>query len=117
MDAGGGMSQAAADAKYQPQWLIQEVTPVNNQSILTGSPNGESILLTLAHTATIATLTIGMPTNPKIGQFFEFNATGAVTQLIIATNGATVMNPPQQLAIGDYVSYRYTKTGIWMRRI
>lgn len=49
MDAGGGMSQAAADAKYQPQWLIQEVTPVNNQSILTGSPNGEHLAHPGAH--------------------------------------------------------------------
>lgn len=119
MDAGGGMSQAAADAKYQAQWVTSEATPTSGQTLSPTSPNGESILLTLKHTGTIATLTINFPSNPKIGQFFELNSpAGAVTTLnLVAPNGTTIMNPQAQLAVGDYVGYRYTTTNVWMRRI
>lgn len=118
MDAGAGITMAIADAKYQAQWMIIEVVPTNGQSLSPSSPNGESILLTLEHTAAIATLTINLPANPKLGQFFEINTTGAVNALTLtAPGGTTIMNPQAQLAVGDYVGYRYTKANVWMRRI
>lgn len=119
MDAGAaGISQAAADLRYQPQWVISEVTPTNGQTLSPTSPNGESILLSLEHTAPIATLTVNFPATPKLGQFFEISTTGAVTTLTLnAPAGASIMNPQAQLAVGDYGGYRYTKAGVWARRI
>lgn len=113
------MSQALADARYQAQWVLVESTPTNGQTLSPTSPNGESILLTLKHTGTIASLTVNFPVSPKLGQFFELNSPqGAVTSLtLVASNGVTIMNPQAQLAIGDYVGYRYTTNNVWMRRI
>ena len=119
MDAVGGMSQVAADLKYQSQWVPVEASPTSGQTLSPSSPNGESIFLTLKHVGTIAALAINFPANPKIGQFFELNSpAGSVTALnLVAPNGTTIMNPQAQLAVGDYVGYRYTTTNVWMRRI
>lgn len=118
MDAGSGMSQGQADARYSAQWTVIEVTPTSGQTLSPSSPNGEPILLTLEHTAPIATLTINLPTSPKLGQFFEVNTLGAVTALtLVAPDGTMIMNTQAQLAIGDYVGFRYTKANVWMRRI
>lgn len=113
----GAMTQAAADARYQAQWIIQEVTPTTGQTLNTSTPNGESLLVSLQHSVAIAALTIGMPSSPKLGQFFDFSSTGAVTLLTLTAPGMSIMNAPPQLAIGDYVSFRYTKANTWMRRI
>lgn len=112
-----GLSQADADARFQAQWTITDVTPTNGQIIVTSTANGSSLLLTLSHTGTIASLTINMPSNPKLGMFFEISTVGTVTALTLAAPGMMITNPPAQLAIGDYVSYRYTKANVWMRRI
>lgn len=118
MDASAGMPVAVADSRYQPQWSIVEVTPTNGQALSPTTPNGESILLSLEHTSPIATLTVNFPANPKLGQFFEISTTGAVTTLTLnAPSGTVIMNPQQQLAVGDYGGYRYTKSGVWSRRI
>lgn len=118
MDAGGGMSQAVADLLYQSQWGYVDFPVTNGVTLNTGDQKGAPLLLTLSLIGTVASMTLGMPTNPKLGQIIDINCPqGAITTLNLTAPGMTIMNPPAGLAIGDYFSFRYTKANIWVRRI
>ncbi|WP_443700166.1 hypothetical protein [Pseudomonas sp.] len=116
MDSGGGMSQGLADTLYQPQLAVVDLPAADGVTLNTGDQNGKGLLLVISPAGAIAGITIGMPSNPKLGQQFDICIPQfAVAALMLTAPGMTVLNAPASLAAGNYVSFRYVKANFWAR--
>jgi len=113
--AGSGLSQAAADARYEKKEAPQNVSPLTGATVVM-TDTGDDALLNLTPAGTLAALTITLPTeaNSRVGQIVRIHTSQTITALTI--NGATTIRNTVATLLGqDDVSFQKTAANTWSR--
>lgn len=99
---GAGITQAQASALYKPKNVVQYSAPATGATVAVTVPNTSLIL---EPAATLAALTVNMPSSPADGDEVRFSSTQIVT--VFTIGAGTIVGAITSLAIGSFASYVY----------